>query len=64
MISSKRLQKAEQEGKQAALASRLNPERVYVGYSKWTAQHKAFSHGWSKIFNRFKFLRSTKLIKE
>jgi hypothetical protein len=64
MISSDRLQQAEKEGRQAALSTQLNPERVYVGYQKWSAQHRRFSKGWSRIFNRFKFLRSTKLIKD
>jgi hypothetical protein len=63
MISSHRLKQAEQEGKQAALSTRLDPERVHVGYTKWSAQHKRFCKGWSYIFNRFPFLRSTKLIK-
>jgi len=63
-ISSKRIQKAEQEGRRAALSTRLDPERVYVGYQKWSSQHKAFSRGWSAVFNRFKFLRPIKLIKK
>jgi len=63
MISSKRLQRAEREGKEAYKHTGGNHKLVEVRYQMWSAQHKRFNKGWKAWKERFPFLMSTKVIR-